>query len=833
MKMYMTCALSILVSFVAVANTGTKDDLALVAKTSNLLAKTPNLASNKLDQMVLVERARLEVAAGQTSVQQTANYLSSHFANGLAFSQSDYARQFSAAVEKVKIEIPSVAEGEFNGEFSRTKFTLLESADFIQFLDVNNIQHSDQIAEAFLKGVESDPSCQGLRSECVIYTQSFAIVIDYYQQRVRLFISPEWVGRRKDRNEYLEVEGSNIATNKMSLFYNDNSFGKDLTISNKGYAGFGDGFFHHDVDIKNEAGSTLNDLNYTWLSDNNKVQAGRLKHGAYFNYAYGKSHLANDLFQGVIVGTSEQLSLSKSDNALTFFSPVPAMVTVVSANQEVLKRYVNAGIGSISYSDLPRGIYQADVLIKTDDGTLIHTMPSFIVNDGSQFAAGFEVYAQYGVATEDLLPTYGVGASLPVAENVVVYSSLQSVDKDEFLSVGAEYRKDGLSLAATLTDSDQRREQDLTLLWQAFSVNYSQSKAKVTEKAQGRQEWQEGEEWQSLEQADHTRSLRLSYNHQVGERSVLGYSYTNTRFAYGNSESYGINLSTPIWDNIYLSSNLERRNEEDFISLSLSIPLGGNTTLTSISNYNGKKWSSKATGQYNENYSDTLSYNLSATLGQNDERSISGGFNYGGATASMSSRVFLSGAQGDSYGIQLDSVQILSKNGLEFQNPYKQGEYDSFITLDKKLAKDVSVSIKRSGDNYYQFVDHENGVLGVNSYDRYSVNAKINSGDFVFDNASEKFKKEVDLIPGKGLHITSALSKVIENIIMTNAKQTKMTCQGEGCVAVENIQDSLYRVKMFSSGEVNLISGNGFCSSITEAAREANRGIMTRVACER
>lgn len=132
------------------------------------------------------------------------------------------------------------------------------------------------------------------------------------------------------------------------------------------------------------------------------------------------------------MGTSEQLSLSRSDNALTFFSPVPATVTVVNANQEVLKRYVNAGIGSISYNDLPRGIYQADVQIKADDGTLIHSMPSFIVNDGSRFAAGFEVYGQYGVATEEQLPTYGVGASLPVAENIVVYSSLQSVNKDEF-----------------------------------------------------------------------------------------------------------------------------------------------------------------------------------------------------------------------------------------------------------------------------------------------------------------------------------------------------------------------------------------------------------------
>ncbi|MEG0007351.1 MAG: hypothetical protein RR721_08505 [Aeromonas sp.] len=826
MKMYMTCALSTLVSFSAVADIETVDDQTLVANTSTL-------AANKLSQMALAERARLEIAAGPTPVQQTANYLSSHFANGLPFSKSDYARQFSAAVEKVKIEIPSVAEGEFNGEFSRTKFTLLEAADFIQFLDVNNIKHSDQIADAFLKGVASDSTCQGLRSECVIYTKSFSIVIDYYQQRVRLFISPEWVGRRKENNEYLEIEGSNIATNKISLFYNDNSLGKDLTISNKGYTGFGDGFFHHDFDIKNEAGSTINDLNYTWLSANNKVQVGRLKNGAYFNYAYGKSHLANDLFQGIIMGTSEQLSLSKSDNALTFFSPVPAIVTVVSANQEVLKRYVNAGIGSISYSDLPRGIYQADVLIKADDGTLIHTIPSFIVNDGSQFAAGFEVYAQYGVATEELLPTYGVGASLPVAENVVAYSSLQAVDKDEFFSVGAEYRKDGLSLSATLIDSDQRREQELTLLWLAFSINYSQSKSKGAEKTAGSKEWQEGLEWEQEQEVERSRSLRLSYNHQVGDNSVLGYSYTNTRSSYGNSESYGISLSTPIWENIYLSSNLERRNEEDYISLSISIPLGGKTTLTTMSNYNGKKWSSKATGQYNKNYSDMLSYNLGATLGQNGEQSLSGGLNYGGSGASISSRAYLSGTQGNSYGVQLDSIQIFSNNGFEFQNPYKEGGYDSFITLDKTLAKDVSVSIKRSGDNSYQFIDHDDGILGVDSYDRYSVNAKVSSGEFVFENASEKFKKDVDLIPGKALHITSSLNRVIENIVMTDTEQTGVTCQGEGCVAVENIQDSLYRLKMFSSGDVNLMTSKGYCNTITEQDREMNRGNLTRVVCER
>ncbi|HHQ4488409.1 TPA: hypothetical protein ACSP2A_000700 [Aeromonas hydrophila] len=830
MKMYMTCALSILVSFVAVANAETVDDQTLVAKAPELVAPPHPLVANKLDQMVLAERARLEIAAGQTSIQQTASYLSSHFSNGLAFSHSDYARQFSASVEKVKIEIPSVAEGEFNGQFSRTEFILDKAADFIHFLDVNNIKHSDKIAEEFIKGVGSDPSCQGLRSECVIYTQTFSVVIDYYQKRVRLFISPEWVGRRKERNEYLEIEGSNIISNKISLFLNDNAIGTDLTISNRGYAGFGDGFFHHDFDIDNESGSTLNDLNYTWLNENKKIQAGRLKNGAYFNYAYGKSHLANALFQGIIVGTSEQLSLSRSDNALTFFSPVPATVTVVNANQEVLKRYVNAGIGSISYNDLPRGIYQADVQIKADDGTLIHSMPSFIVNDGSRFAAGFEVYGQYGVATEEQLPTYGVGASLPVAENIVVYSSLQSVNKDEFFSLGAEYRKDGLSLITTLTDSNLRREQALSLLWQAFSANYSQSKGKGPQKVQGIL----GEkEWQHSQDAEFSRSLRLNYNHQVGEQSVLGYSYTNTRSSYGNSESYGVSLSTPLWGNIYLSSNLERRNEEDFISLSLSIPLGSNTSLTTLSNYNGKKWSSKVTGQYNESYSDTLGYNLGATLGQDNEKSVSGGLNYSGSGVSMSSRAFLSQTQGNSYGLQMDSVQVLSRNGLKFKNPYKGGQYDSFITLDSKLAKDVSVSIKRSSDSSYQFIEQEDGMLGVDSYDRYSVNAKINSGEFVFDNASEKFKKKVDLVPGKALHITSSLNRVIENIVMTHQKQTGMTCQGAGCVTVENIQDSLYRVKMFSSGEVNLISDQGFCRSVTEAEREENRDNMTRISCER
>ncbi|CAD7549265.1 hypothetical protein KBAHV46_33690 [Aeromonas hydrophila] len=747
-----------------------------------------------------------------------ASYLSSHFANGLSFAKSEYAKQLTESMEKVKIEIPFVAEGEFKGVLSRNNFTLSSADDFRQFLTVNDIKNSNEITESFLKGIETDPSCQGLRAECVISTRTFAIVIDYYNKKIRLFIGADWIGREEKEDEYLHIDGDNVVTNKMSLFFNSNNTGDSFTLNNKGYSGFSDGFFYHDI-TTNESGSELNDASYTWLQENKKIQVGRVKFGQYFNYAYGKSHLANSLFQGVIAGTSEQLNLNSSSGKLTFFSPIPGIVTVIKSKQEVLRKYVSAGIGNIDYSELPRGVYQADVTITSDDGAFISSIPSFIINDGSNFLSGIEVYTMYGASGEHLLPTYGAGISLPFSKNIVFSSSWQTIDSEQFIQLGSGYRNDSLDIFMGLTDSRISRDYELTMLWGGLSGNLTASKIKPINNGSVSQ------------QLINTRSLRLSYNHPIGDASVLNYSYEYFTSINGNESNYGVNFSTPILNNIYLSSNYNRRGGDNIFGVNISIPIGSHSTISALANHSNNMLSSRVSGQYIGDYDDNTSYSLGVTTGDNDNN-INAGVSYNGAGAKIASRVLASNQQGNAYGMQVDTNQILSRNGVEFLNPSRNGSYDSYIYLDENLSNDVNVNIKRMGSERSEFIDGNNVVSGVDAYKRYTVNAKVISGDYIFDNASDNYRKTIDLIPGKSLHIRSSRRPVIENILIIDKPRKGLRCHGDACISISNIQDNLYRLKTLSVGEVDLVSQEGFCHRLNQHDRDIESGNLMRVNCE-
>lgn len=241
--------------------------------------------------------------------------------------------------------------------------------------------------------------------------------------------------------------------------------------------------------------------------------------------------------------------------------------------------------------------------------------------------------------------------------------------------------------------------------------------------------------------------------------------------------------------------------------------------------------SSRVSGQYIGDYDDNTSYSLGVTTGDNDNN-INAGVSYNGAGAKIASRVLASNQQGNAYGMQVDTNQILSRNGVEFLNPSRNGSYDSYIYLDENLSNDVNVNIKRMGSERSEFIDGNNVVSGVDAYKRYTVNAKVISGDYIFDNASDNYRKTIDLIPGKSLHIRSSRRPVIENILIIDKPRKGLRCHGDACISISNIQDNLYRLKTLSVGEVDLVSQEGFCHRLNQHDRDIESGNLMRVNCE-
>ncbi|WP_429216864.1 fimbria/pilus outer membrane usher protein [Aeromonas veronii] len=744
-------------------------------------------------------------------------YGSSYLANGVRLSQSAYANQINATTEKVTIEIPAVAEGIFYGSLSRNSFTLSEKGSFIEFLKVNNIRNSKLIADRFSTGIESDPTCVGFRSECVVLTKDFSIVIDYYQKKIRLFINSDLFGAPPPDEEYRSIQGENILANKAFAFYNKTESGNSYLLKNEGYSGLGSGFFYYNFDLQNQQ-SKLNDINYSWLHQNKKLQIGRTGYGQYFNYAQSKSFLANDGFQGITIGTTEELNLTKSDKKFPFFTPAPAIITLTRGGREVYKRYVPAGANSISYQDLPKGAYQADVLIVDDNGGTIHESTTFIFNDTSSFGDDVEAYAQYGYTTNGLDKTYGAGISIPIIENLVVYSSFNYLNTENIFSLGAEFRSDIFGLSAVVSKSDNIKKSEAMFNLFGLTGNYNEETVHKNN-------------LNNLSNSDeYNRTIGLSYNQVIAETNILSYSYTNYLSSTEKTDAYGIRYSAPIYANIFISAGYERRGDDNIINFSASIPLGKHMSNTVTSNYQDK-WDARLTSTYNDYYNDDTSYNLGVSVGQGGDKSLNGNLNYNGTAASTSARVNLSNT-GNSYGAQVDSTQLISSSGIDFINS-RRGENSSFIIVDKELIDNITLNYKSTASTIPSFIEKDSNVIPINSFDRYTVTGQMRTGDYVFENGLDKFRDVSDIAPGKAIRITSSTKKVIQNFLYTEHQGQDLKCSGDGCISFERITDNLYRLRSFLDGGVVIETPLGECSTLNKEFRSKNSDNLAAVRCEK
>ncbi|MGL6416342.1 TcfC E-set like domain-containing protein [Aeromonas veronii] len=747
-------------------------------------------------------------------------YAQQYLASGIALSKSVYASQVSQEETKVSLEIPAVAEGIFYGRLNRSSFKLSNRDDFVQFLRLNSIKNPEKIADRLSSGMESDPDCIGFRSECIIRTEEFSIVIDFYQKRVRLFVNAEWIDSLQSKGEYLSIHGENVIKNTMSFFYNKNPTYDNYLFKNEGNAGFGNGFFYYNFDMQNGL-NKLNDANYNWYYENKKVQVGRTGYGQYFNYAHSKSFFADDLFQGVILGTSEELSLAKSDKSYSFFTPVPSMITITRDGKEILKRYVSAGVNKINYQDLPRGAYQAEILIQDDSGGTIHDVTTLIFNDSADFGDEIEIYANFGEAKDERKKAYGVGISIPLAENLVAYGSFDGIDEKEIISIGSEYRRDWFSFSPVYSKGAGVERKKISVSAGGFNAQFLEENGNVN----------------SIEQREDeiSRSINVGYNHVIGDTNILTYTYANNySSSYGRNESYGVRYSAPIYNNMYFTTGYDRRGQDDIFTIGLSVQLGMRVGTSLHSSYSNEKWASRLSLSHNGNVTKSVSYNLDASVDQENNRSINSGINYTGSAFNSIFRTSLyenDGSRSIGYGAQFNSTQVLSTNSINLINPMKSYG-DSFIILDNEVLKNVSMNYKSLSNGRLVFIEPDNNVIPVSSFDRYIVSGKMNSGDYVFSDELDKYKKTSDLIPGKAIRVTASAKKVSQNFIYVDAFESELKCVGDACIALDKLDRNLYKLRAFNEGVVTLEYAGGKCMDLSEEFRSSNLGKLSEVSCE-
>ncbi|MGL4615612.1 MAG: TcfC E-set like domain-containing protein [Shewanella sp.] len=742
--------------------------------------------------------------------------------NSAVLSNSAYAKQLAPEKHKVTIEIPGVAEGEFIGNISRFRFELLQADDFISFLDLNRIKDPELITNALVEGMDSDGTCSGLKSECVVTTSAFSIVIDYYNKKIRLFISSDRVGENKVTDNYLSLEGDNILKNKTTSYYSSNGAYENFYINNKGYAGFYDGYVYYNTEIT-EANNTVYDASYTWLNDSKKVQIGRVTRGQPFNYAYSRSYVRSEQFQGILIGLSDQLNLNSTKKTYSFYSPLPATIIVSRDGKEIYKRYVSAGIGNIEYKDLPSGNYQADIKILSDSGTELYQSTAFFANSG---VAGdkFDFYLQYGYLDDNKL-IYAGGVSVPLMEHFTATASLQNIDSINYITTGVEYRFDPFVLTGTITESNAKSQYNMTAIWGDFSVNYLYREAlpELAYKIKA-------------PELDYNikipeRSFVMNYNHKLGN-GILNYSYSNNSFSDTSYKGFGIVYMTPIYNNLYLSTGYERVNNDNIFNLSVSIPLGKKVTSVMTSRYaNGR--SDRVDGQYRDNITNDISYHVGMSAGNDKRQEINSGLNYLGDEVNLLARANYNNASNSSYyGVQLDSIQVVSKNGIDFINPSKYNDYNSYISVNNKLEDNVRLKISSDTNGSDVFINDSRTAIGVESYERYSISARTKNGDYVFSNGLDRMNRKIDLVPGKSLSLSSSLKKIVENIILVSGEVDSLRCEGESCVSVQLIQDNLYRLRTFDNQSISLLGNGLICSELSETQRTGSKQNILRINCE-
>ncbi|HIF9204744.1 TcfC E-set like domain-containing protein [Photobacterium damselae] len=782
----------------------------------------------------------------------------------------EFKEIFKEKTKPVRVEFPNgdVHEINLTVSFGKVRFDRYNKKDkdkLYNLLKNNNVK--DNFAKSIVnemskpEGMTNSDKCQGFLNTCIVLTDSYDVVYDSDRNTLRFFFSKEILNEKIGKAEYASSINNNPASiNNSAIFVNASGSDASITFNDSFIQGFKYGYLDSEFRLSSDDDNELNKLAYNLDLKNKRYQLGYFSDENSMNSTdFIESFTDSDVLE-ISFGSSNNLLLKTSDSnkKIQIYVPSSGLLSI-KKNGSYIKQYpVKSGQQNILYSSLPSGIYEINITVKSGNKIVFDENYNVYNTKGGQLLSKEMDYRfQFGLlqdGTDNEIPEFYNGQ--------YVKDKWKSFDDKSYATGKISYGlTDAMMLGSAITIAD-----DSNSVYQ-LGLNYLISESgsiRATSKLYGKGsylfdvylyssflnfglskfELDDNDFFAAYtEDYESNTSINISRMFNLGLNSTLGLYYNYSKYDKAESSNLSGNISYLINGNsrvdfqtTYNKYDNHNGNSDDSVKFDLSYTYDFDSGFSSRTTLNASDDGyNEITAEYDSGdliSDDDLMLSLvGRTSIQNNRHNNTDSQSSLDINGSYINDYLSSGYYGtiDSNGITnqsltLTSNQILSKSGLVFTNKTS----DAYLEFDIEKTKDIkdnvsfgTLAVTKDGSNRYDIpINSSNKLITLDSYAQY--NNKVDTLSSSIENAGSK-GGVVFSYPGTVGSVRLDLTKVVSFIgaysDIFDQDIANLSCEGDGCVDVENIESNIYKVAVRSGKEFVLKDGQNKYVCLTPQVR--------------
>lgn len=768
----------------------------------------------------------------------------------------EFKGMFDEKEKLVTIEYPNSESGEIN---------LIVSYDRVRFDNKNNIE-KDKLYKQLIKqnvkaniakdiinamsssdGIKNSNKCKGFLNTCIVLTESYDVVYDTDRNTLRFFFSQNILNEKVGVDEYASnINNDPALINNTSFFVNKANSNESIHLNDTLIQGFRYGYLESKFNLSSDNDNELDKIAYNINFNDKKYDIGYFSDDNSMNSTdFIESFTDSDVLE-MSMGSSNNLLLKTSDSnkKIQIYVPSSGLLSI-KKNGSFIKQYpVKSGQINVPYSSLPYGIYEINIKVKSGNKIVFDENYNVYNTKGGQLAAKEIDYRfQLGVLKDN----NGNEISKHYRDDSAK-DNWKSYDNDYYATSKLSYGvTDALMLGGALTIAD-----DNNSIYQV-GMNYLMSDSgsiRTTSKLYNKGsylidvnlyssflnigfskfELDSNDDFAAYtEDYDSNMSLNVSHMFNLGINSTLGIYYNYSKYDESENSDLTGNITYLLSSNsridfqtTYNKYDSHNGDNDESVKFDLSYTYQFDSGFSSRASFTADNdgyseiMAEYDSGDVISNDDFMLSILGRTSVQDNNERdslssvSINSSYNNDYLTTGYYGSIDSDGTNNQS--LTLTSNQIISSSGVSFTNKYS----DAYLEFDIKRSKDIkedgsfgTLAITKDDISRYDIpINNKNKLVALDNYAQYS-----NKVDTLSSSIENSGVKGGDLFshPGTVKSIKLDLTKIVSFIgaysDIFDQEISNLSCEGDGCIDVENINDNIFKVAVRSGKEFVLKDG--------------------------
>ncbi|NVO60802.1 CS1-pili formation C-terminal domain-containing protein [Photobacterium damselae] len=741
-------------------------------------------------------------------------------------------------------------------EIDKSELNKLESNLEETFL---NNKAKKKIISDLTHGVKSSSQCKGKRDVCIPEdNNNISYIVINNQKIVRVLTPSSYLDSNNKKKKYISITNKNkalISEHDLSFdMYDDTK--SNYYYRNSSYLGLGPGYVSSDFDLSEKSNDNdfeLNELAYNFLSESTRVRFGYSSDFVEQNWngtGLLDTNASENIF-GLTIGSTKQLEFENKQTSqrIFFSSPANGRLTVYRNDKPVLEKNIGAGQNYLSLNELPQGIYDVDLVVKSGDKVVfkekrtIFNKSKYNLNKGDlDYTVTIGNYEKkniyknldYGNENEieyDDRAMINGKVAYKISDSIIIGSEVGILESDSFYKAALDYQiTNDLNMSSVVNlFSNNSKYYQIDALYKNLSIQFSSytdnhpltEQPKIDNYFYG---------------IGDNEQLSVSYSQSIltGDAYISYINQKNNKSNYKNQINlYNIGYTLPIFHDSYLSINYSYMDSEynydtddDWsVDVSLEIPIGNFDSVRYTGNFDDNGESNRVAYNHYIDLTDSISGNIETGIKYNNREYESGNIvSDASLSLSQNSSIINSSLYGyaDSNGYASLSMNLNTNTIVTMDDLYlSSSNSDAYLALTNASYKKPNstdsfssvANIKRNNElSQRVHIDNDIELIPVDNYKEYQVSIDTDASDFY--NQGDDFVKSTTA-PGTVINMDLRLYNVDSYISIFNdlsgSPVSNIKCIGDGCYGVQEIQDGVYKIRVARGQPFKLVTNNDRC----------------------